>query len=60
WFSALDPIDAKQPQIPRNARWYAEMSQAVNGVESNLVAAKELVIAVIANTTTILGFDTSM
>ena len=36
------------------------MSQAVNGVESNLVAAKELVIAVIANTTTILGFDTSM
>jgi hypothetical protein len=36
------------------------MSHAVRGVESNLVAAKELVIAVTTSTTTILGFETSI
>jgi hypothetical protein len=37
-----------------------DTSHGTKGVESNLVAAKELVIAVITSTTTILGFDTSM
>jgi hypothetical protein len=36
------------------------MSHAIRGVESNLVAAKEVVIAVITRTTTILGFVTSI
>jgi hypothetical protein len=36
------------------------MSQEVRGVESYLVAAKELVIAVTTSTTTILGFETSI
>jgi hypothetical protein len=36
------------------------MSHGDKGVESNLVAAKELVIAVTTRTTTILGFVTSI
>jgi hypothetical protein len=57
--SALAPIDAKAPARLRKPICQALTSHAIFGVESNLVAARREVIAVITRTTTILGFETS-
>lgn len=53
-------MEANAPAIPKNRIFENSMSQADSGVESNLVAANAVVIAVITSTTTIRGFDTSM
>jgi len=56
---ALDPIDDKLPQIIKNSNLNPDMSHAMLGLLSNLVAASIDVTAVITSTTTIFGFDIS-
>lgn len=57
---ALEPIEARAPLISKNNNFQLEISQAISGVLSNLVAPRHDATAVITKTNTIRGFETSI